>query len=122
MACNEFSSIKQICLDLFSEEAPCGSILANDHLLYATTQSLHFGWSLTGGSTVFRSADQNQFSVPRAAAVHTVPDSFSWRHEKLSLRVAEPSPRQRKNGEREREDLCRGEGAATRRLRKPIRQ
>ena len=41
-----------MCLDLFSEEAPCGSILVNDHLPEATTQSLHFGWSLTEGSTV----------------------------------------------------------------------
>ena len=38
-----------------------------------------------------------EVSAPRAAAVHTVPDSFSWRHEKLSMRVAAPSPRQRKN-------------------------
>ena len=39
-------------LDLFSVETPFGSILVNDHLPLATTQSLHFGWSLTGGSTV----------------------------------------------------------------------
>ena len=39
-------------LDLFSEETPCGFILVNDHFLYVTLQSLHFGWSLTGGSTV----------------------------------------------------------------------
>ena len=53
-----------------------------------------------------------EFSAPRAAAVHTVPDN---------VQPPLPPPRQRKNGEREREDLCRGEGAATRRLRKPIR-
>ena len=41
-----------MCPDLFSEKAPCGSILVNDHLPRATTQSLHFGWSLTVGSTV----------------------------------------------------------------------
>ena len=32
IACNKLSSIKQICLDLFLEEAPCGSILVRDHL------------------------------------------------------------------------------------------
>ena len=42
-----------MCPNLFSEEAPCGSILVNDHLLQATTKSLHFEWLLTGGSTVF---------------------------------------------------------------------
>ena len=42
-----------MCLDLFTKEAPGGSILVSDHLPQATTQSLHFGWSLTGGSTVF---------------------------------------------------------------------
>ena len=55
-----------------------------------------------------------EFSAPRAAAVHTVPDN-----------VQAPLP-QTKKKRREgtfvgREDLCRGEGAATRRLRKPIR-
>ena len=44
-----------MCLDLFTKEAPGGSILVSDHLPQATTQSLHFGWSLTGGSTVFSS-------------------------------------------------------------------
>ena len=39
-------------LNLFWEKAPCGSILVNDHLPKATTQSLHFGWSLMGGSTI----------------------------------------------------------------------
>ena len=41
-----------MCLDLFLEETHWGLILVNDHLLQATTQSLHFGWSLTGSSTV----------------------------------------------------------------------
>ena len=54
-----------------------------------------------------------EFSAPRAAAVHTVPDNVQP--------PLLPPPRQRKNREREREDLCRGKGAATRRLRKPIR-
>ena len=31
-----------MCLDLLSEEAVCGSILVNDRLPVATTQSLHF--------------------------------------------------------------------------------
>ena len=39
-------------MDLFSEETPCGSTFVSDHLPYATTQSLHFGWPLTGVSTV----------------------------------------------------------------------
>ena len=34
------------------EESSCSSILVNNHLLLATTQSLHFWESLTGGSTV----------------------------------------------------------------------
>ena len=42
-----------MCLDLFTKEAPGSSILVSEHLPQATTQSLHFGWSLTGGSTVF---------------------------------------------------------------------
>ena len=41
-----------MCWDPFSEEVPCGSILVNDHLLLASTKSLHFGWSFMGGSTV----------------------------------------------------------------------
>ena len=44
--------MKSMCIDLFSEETPSGSILVSDHLPYGTTQSLHFGWPLTGGSTV----------------------------------------------------------------------
>ena len=32
IACNELSSIKQMCLDLFSKETSCGPILVNDHL------------------------------------------------------------------------------------------
>ena len=54
-----------------------------------------------------------EFSAPRAAAVHTVPDNVQP--------PLPPPPRQRKKGDRGREDPCRGEGAATRRLRKPIR-
>ena len=30
----------------------CGSILVRDHIPWANTKSLHFWWSLTGGSTV----------------------------------------------------------------------
>ena len=33
-----------MCLESFSQEAPCGSILVNDHFPYATTKSLHFSW------------------------------------------------------------------------------
>ena len=43
-----------MCPDLFSEETPCGSILVSDLLPSATSQPLHFGWSLTGGSTVIK--------------------------------------------------------------------
>ena len=32
IACTQLSSVKYMCLDLFSEEARCGSILVNDHL------------------------------------------------------------------------------------------
>ena len=35
-----------MCPDLFSEEAPCGSIIVSDHEVF------HFVWSLIGGSTV----------------------------------------------------------------------
>ena len=35
-----------MCLGLFSEEAPCGLTLVSNHLLQATTKSLHFGWLL----------------------------------------------------------------------------
>ena len=31
IACNKLSSIKYMCLDLFLEEVPLGSILVNDH-------------------------------------------------------------------------------------------
>ena len=46
------------CLDLFSEETPCGLILVRNHLLYLAPthslhNSLHFEWSLTGDSTVY---------------------------------------------------------------------
>ena len=34
------------------KESSCGSILVRDHLPLATTKSAHFGWSLSGGSTV----------------------------------------------------------------------
>ena len=43
-----------MCLESFSQEAPCGSILVNDHFPYATTKSLHFGWSFTWASTVIK--------------------------------------------------------------------
>ena len=42
-----------MCLDLFSKETSCGPILVNDHLLLGTIKSLHFGWSPTGGVTVY---------------------------------------------------------------------
>ena len=51
IAYNELSSIKKMCPDLFSEET-CGSILVSGHLPKAITKFLHFGLSLTGGSTV----------------------------------------------------------------------
>ena len=35
IACNKLSSIKQMYLDLFSEKAPCGSILVSDHSVFA---------------------------------------------------------------------------------------
>ena len=66
IVCNKLSSIKQMCPDLFLEEAPCGSILVNDHLPQATLQSLHFQRSSTGSSTV---------SLQRAQSVHIVPGS-----------------------------------------------
>ena len=100
-----------MCLDFFSEETLCGSIPVNDHLQKATTQSLHFGWSLTEGSTVCRSADRN---LVHQGLLPFIPYL-------ITCSRPSPPPRQRKNREREREDLCRGEGAATRRLRKPIR-
>ena len=34
------------------KETSCGPILVRDHLPLATTKSAHFGWSLSGGSTV----------------------------------------------------------------------
>jgi len=45
-----------MCSDIFLEEAPVVRFLiVSDHwhLPYATTKSLHFGWLLTEGSTVF---------------------------------------------------------------------
>ena len=42
-----------ICVGASSrKKPPCGSILGP--LPHATTKSLHFGWTLTGGSTAFR--------------------------------------------------------------------
>ena len=49
----------QMCPDHFLEEATCVSILVRDHLPQATTKSLHFGWLLTGGSTVFMPRNLN---------------------------------------------------------------
>ena len=40
-----------MCQNLFSKEMPCGLILVSNHIPYEITKSLHFGWSLTGGST-----------------------------------------------------------------------
>ena len=45
------------------KETSCGSILVRDHLPLATTKSAHFGWSLSGGSTVV------SFSSSPAASV-----------------------------------------------------
>ena len=47
------------------KETSCGSILVRDHLPLATTKSAHFGWSLSGGSTVV------SFSSSSAASVGT---------------------------------------------------
>lgn len=52
IARNKISSKKRMGQNLFLEETPRGSILISDHLLYATSNSSYFGWSLTGGSTV----------------------------------------------------------------------
>ena len=38
----------------------CASILVSDFLPQATTQSLYFGWSLTGGSTVIDNLDSGK--------------------------------------------------------------
>ena len=51
--CNNLSFTKYMCPNLFLEEASCGAILVSDHFPKATTKSLHFGWSLTAGSTLF---------------------------------------------------------------------
>ena len=32
----------------------CNTILVSDHLLQAAAKSLHFGWLLTGGSTIYK--------------------------------------------------------------------
>ena len=47
------------------KETPRGSILVRDHLPLVTTKSAHFGWSLSGGSTVV------SFSSSSAASVGT---------------------------------------------------
>ena len=47
------------------KETSRGSILVRDHLPLATTKSAHFGWSLSGGSTVV------SFSSSPAASVGT---------------------------------------------------
>ena len=39
--------------NLFLEEASRGAILVSDHFPKVTTKCLHFGWSLTGGLTLF---------------------------------------------------------------------
>ena len=51
----------------FSKKPPvvCGSILVRDHLPLETTKSAHFGWSLSGGSTV------DSFSSSSVASVGT---------------------------------------------------
>ena len=47
------------------KETSCGPILVRDHPPIATTKSVHFGWSLSGGSTVV------SFSSSSAASVAT---------------------------------------------------
>ena len=64
------------------KETSCGSILVRDHLPLATTKSAHFGWSLSGGSTVV------SFSSSPAASVGTCFDSWVSRidlHTKAAL-------------------------------------
>ena len=63
-------------------ETSCGSILVRDHLPLATTKSAHFGWSLSGGSTVV------SFSSSSAASVGTCFGSWVSRidlHTKAAL-------------------------------------
>ena len=55
------------------KETSRGSILVRDHLPLATTKSSHFGWSLSGGSTVV------SFSSSSAASVGTCLGSWVWR-------------------------------------------
>ena len=45
------------------KETSCGSILVRDHLPLATTKSAHFGWSLSGGSTVVSFSSSSAASV-----------------------------------------------------------
>ena len=45
---------RYMCLDLFLQETPCGSILVNNLLLEVTNSSLPFGWSFMGGLTVLK--------------------------------------------------------------------
>ena len=56
-----------MCPVFFSKKPPvvCGSILVRDHRPLATIKSAHFGWSLSGGSTV------DSFSSSSVASVGT---------------------------------------------------
>ena len=59
-----------MCPVFFSKETSCVSILVRDHLPKEITKSLHFGWSLSGGSTVV--------SFSSSAAVSVGPCFGSW--------------------------------------------
>ena len=41
----------------------CASILVSEYLPQATTPSLYFGWSLTGGSTVIDNLDSGEKNI-----------------------------------------------------------
>ena len=59
-----------MCPVFFLKETSCVSILVRDHLPKEITKSLHFGWSLSGGSTVV--------SFSSSAAVSVGPCFGSW--------------------------------------------
>ena len=54
------------------KETSCGPILVRDHPPLATTKSAHFGWALSGGSTVV------SFPSSPAASVGTCFGSWVW--------------------------------------------
>ena len=57
-----------MCLDFFSEETLCGSIPVNDHSVFAF-------WVVAYRRFDCMQECRPEFSAPRAAAVHTVPDN-----------------------------------------------